>query len=115
MILPWLRRWHHQEAVPVFEASLQLFRALSDNLHSAWVLTNLGEASLQKGDIDRSLQLLSEARELFRALNHKRGVATATDRLGRLVLFGQDASQAAALFSESLRLFGETGDREGYS
>ena len=99
--------------MPVFEASLQLFRSLGDNWHSAWVLINLGDVSLQRGEIDRALQFFSEARDLFSVLNHKRGQAHAIDRLGRLAIWRHDPGQAMNLYSESFRLFREIGELNG--
>jgi predicted ATPase len=110
--LGWLMD-ENGEDIPLYEASLALYREIDDRGGVAFALRGLGAGLINQGEPKQSRERLLEALDLFRALPDPWGVAIALYNLGWLTSYQDDAARAAATWGESLDLFRQTGDRWG--
>ncbi len=99
--------------IPLYEASLTLYRELEDGWGQAFALRGLGATWLNQGNAERAAPLLDESLALFRELGDPWGTALALCNLGWLVGVRYDVEQAQAGWDEGLRLFRQSGDRWG--
>jgi tetratricopeptide (TPR) repeat protein len=94
-------------AVSLLEQSLALTQALGDRWATSWpltgyVLTNLGMAVEDQGDLARARGCYEEGLALGRALNDPYVIANTLGRLSSLALAAGDLDQAAERNEESL-------------
>jgi hypothetical protein len=94
-------------AVPLLEHSLAITQALGDRPASVisltgYVLTNLGMAVRDQGDLARARACFEEGLALGRALNDQYLIANTLGNLSSLALVAGDLEQAAARSEETL-------------
>lgn len=100
------------EAVARLTESLSLARAGPGWLLAA-SLMNLGVALLHAGDLDRSQQLLEEARAQYETIGDRVFTARVGVHLGQAALLRGEADAARTLFGGSLTAFRQTGEAMG--
>jgi predicted ATPase/DNA-binding SARP family transcriptional activator/DNA-binding CsgD family transcriptional regulator len=102
----------HTAAIALYEESLALYRALSDQPGIVALLNNLGMVAHYQGDYAHAMTRYSEALDLTRKLSDKRLIAVTLDQLGSLAKDMGEYERATLLGEESLSLFRATGDRQ---
>ena len=103
----------HERAIAYGDESLQLARALDDEMSEIGALTALGLAHLGVRDLHASREYHRESLERARALGRDRWVAIALTNIADLeIMLGNDA-EADELAAESLELHSRRGDIEG--
>jgi non-specific serine/threonine protein kinase len=102
-----------EEAVPLLEEGLALFRRLDDAAGTASALYNLGVTLVACLDYERAELLLAEAADLQRTLREPAGVARSLQALSLVALAQQRYRQAMTVAEEGLMLSGESDDKVG--
>ncbi|MFT3774660.1 MAG: tetratricopeptide repeat protein [Minicystis sp.] len=85
----------------------------TDALTEAARLARLGDAALDRGDLDEAAQRYAEALPLFRAIGDVRGEANGALRFGEIALRRGDADEAQRRYQEALPLFRRVQDALG--
>ena len=78
-------------------------------------LTYLGDLETERGNLEESIGLHTEALDLRRKLNQKLGIATSLRGLGRASLGLRDYPAARTYLKESAQLFRDEGARSGHA
>jgi tetratricopeptide (TPR) repeat protein len=97
------------------EASLELFRALGDEPHTALCLNHLGIALSNLGDIDGGIVCHEENAAISRRLGDGMRLSSALNNLGYCLLRRGQHRDARALFEDGLAVTREIGHRTGES
>jgi len=100
-------------AATLYEESLALRRASSDDAGAAGSLLNLGNLAIDQGDYARATSLLEESLALRRKLGDQWGVAAALNSLGEIARSQGASARALTLFETSLSLRRQIGDQRG--
>jgi predicted ATPase len=89
--------------------SLDLFRAIGDELDVGNLLHRLGMSAINRGEPARAREPLEESLAIFRRHGYRRGEAVAIGGLGYLAQHEGDADQAEALLEQSAAMAAEEG------
>jgi class 3 adenylate cyclase/tetratricopeptide (TPR) repeat protein len=93
--------------------ALEESQAAGDDAGYARSVLALGDIQQKEGDLDTSLETLSQARSLFERLGDRRGVAEALRQSGMAQLFMNDLAGAERSLAAALDEFVALGDRRG--
>jgi tetratricopeptide (TPR) repeat protein len=97
------------------EASLELYRALDDEPHTALALNHLGIALSNLGDIDGGIVCHEENAAISRRIGDGLRLSSALNNLGYCRLRRGQYEQARALFEDGLTVSRDMGHRTGES
>jgi non-specific serine/threonine protein kinase len=100
----------YDEATPLCEEALHLFRKLGQEQGAADCLNNLAVLAIMRGDAERATVLHGEALNLRRKLGDKLGVAGSLVNLGWVAQTQGNYERARALYEEGLALEREFGN-----
>jgi len=101
-------------AIPLLEASLQLYQSAGEPQGIARVLRALGQSAIEHGEPARGVTLIDESLAHYRELGDTCGTAEALlSRSCAAADWEGDYALATALAEESVRLFRELGDLRG--
>jgi predicted ATPase/DNA-binding SARP family transcriptional activator len=100
---------HVDDGEPAVEQSLELFRALGEELDAAIAQQDLGFAAWCRGDSARARALYEESREAFIRLGNEGWQAGAAHYLGELEVREGDLERGEALLRESLTFYRRVG------
>jgi DNA-binding SARP family transcriptional activator/Tfp pilus assembly protein PilF len=100
------------EALRRYEQALQVLRG-ADPVDAAYVLQNMAQIELERGDLDRAKTMSAEAVSLSREAGSRRTEAQALHRLGSAYLQAGQPGEAATVFGEALGAVHELGDPIG--
>jgi len=100
-------RW--DDAVEYYGRSRECSRQAGEAFGLARANLNEGELLSDRGEIDRSKELLSEAMRHFRASGYRLGVGIGSVNLGRLYARAGRFDEAKRELAEAERIFGELG------
>jgi tetratricopeptide (TPR) repeat protein len=98
-----------EQAQPLLEASLALYREIGDHPRELQVLTHLANVFYERGDVPKTWQLQRELLALARATGDKAQLANVLHNLGDLAREEGDYPGATAWYTESLALYREQG------
>jgi non-specific serine/threonine protein kinase len=93
------------------EASLEVYRRLGDEAHTAAVLQDLGRVSVELGEWMAAQSFLEESLTIELRLNNPYGIALSRLQMGLARFCGGELSQARTHLEESLEMFRELDDR----
>jgi predicted ATPase/DNA-binding SARP family transcriptional activator/DNA-binding CsgD family transcriptional regulator len=101
----------YAKGITLWEESLALVREAGDTYHVGTVLCNLGYATLQQGDYERSAVFSEESMEVARKLRNAGGeiIPETLVNLGLASLGQGDRERAGASFQEALSMSQNTG------
>jgi predicted ATPase/class 3 adenylate cyclase len=102
-----------EEARPLLERSLELFRKLGDARGEAEALTSLGFEATIRGNLDHAQALFESSLELRRQVGELVLVADSLHDLGFVALHRDDYERAEGLMGEGLSLFRQAGELRG--
>lgn len=102
-----------QQADPLAEAGLTLYRELADAAGTAKAALTLAGVRLTHNHYAGALPLLHEALELYRSLQDTLGMANALNHLGQAAKEQGHYAQAQTYFEESLALNRQLGNLRG--
>ena len=108
-----LKLAEHEQALPLLEEALQLFRAVSDRLGEANTLKAIGDAQHFRKELDKALQSYNQALQLFQAVGSRLGEANTLKAIGDVQRFRDQYDQALQSYHQALQLFQAIGDRLG--
>ena len=94
------------------EASLELYRAVGDDMGVARTSGLIANVACTSGDLDRAKVLYEETAKAFRRLGMKREVSSTLDNLGYVAALQGDDLEAQNLYEQSLHLALEIDSRE---
>lgn len=103
----------YAEADALFRASLELRRALEDDLGIATILNNLGAVAYDRGRVDQAIAYHEECLAIFREAGDQYRAAVSLNNLGVALLGADQPDRARTVFQESLDLRRRLGDRQG--
>ena len=106
-------RGDYQQATPLLEESLRLFRELGDTARVVRILSHLGLATMLDGDHQRSAALNDEAVALARQHDDREVLSLALSNQGAFLGVQEDLVRASVALQESLILAREVGDLRG--
>jgi len=89
-------------AISAFNASLVLYKKTKDKVGISYCLDYLSSAQSDKGNYQKALQLMNEARDLRAGMGDKPGEAIATNNLGEINLKEKKLPEAAKYFRETI-------------
>ena len=102
-----------EEAIPLLEESLALFRRLEDTVGTAAALYNLGVTLVACVEYERAEALLVEAVDLQRNLRDSASIARSLQALSLVTIAKQQYGQAMTAAEEGLMLSREAEDKVG--
>jgi len=102
-----------EEAIPLLEESLALFRRLEDTAGTAAALYNLGVTLVACVEYERAEALLVEAVDLQRNLRDSASIARSLQALSLVTIAQQQYGQAMTAAEEGLMLSREAEDKVG--
>ncbi|MEO1052674.1 MAG: sensor histidine kinase [Bacteroidota bacterium] len=109
--LAWFSRFHdYNEASGYALQANALAKSLGDKKREATSLVRLGGIEEIKGNLDKAIQLISQALVLERDVNHKYGVARAQSMLSSIYRHKKEYNLAVESGKESLDIFIELGN-----
>ncbi|GAB1639975.1 AfsR/SARP family transcriptional regulator [Krasilnikovia sp. MM14-A1259] len=100
------------EAVRRYQMALDVLRDI-DPVDAAYVLQNMAQIALERGDPDGAKLILAQALEMSRKAGSRRTEAQALHRLGNAHLQAGQPAEAAAVFGEALVAVRDLGDPIG--
>jgi non-specific serine/threonine protein kinase len=103
----------YPEATRLFDASLEIRRALDDQGGQAKTLNGLGVVAMDQGDNVRARILFEESAEIARALGDPALLDAPVSNLGIIAVAEQDFGTARALHTESLEIARARDDAVG--
>ncbi len=103
----------YEQAIPLLEASRDLFQQLEDQSGVASALNNLGLVALYRGDYDRAAPLFEESVALRRTMEDRRDLPITLTNVGVVTFYRGEYERAARVFEESLALFRLVGNGWG--
>lgn len=106
-------RGDYQQATPLLEESLRLFRELGDTSRVVRSLSHLGLATMLDGDQHRSATLNDQAVALARQQDDREVLSLALSNQGAFLGVHEDHVRASVALQESLILAREVGDLRG--
>ena len=111
-IAGWLACWQYEyeQAEPLLEEGLALFRAVNNQVGAAFALNMLGVIKVDQGDFDTSGMLHDECLRVFRGLKNQEGTANTLLTRGFSAFFRGNMTQAQAYCEESLLLYRQLHD-----
>jgi predicted ATPase len=99
------------EAIPLMQASLDLYRARNDLWGMAVGYNALGLCLTEAGEFDRAAQALEASLEAWRGAGDERGYARSLSNLAFVRRKHARYDQARQLYNEAAEIFSRTGDR----
>jgi len=106
-------RGEYEAALPLYEASLAVRRALDDSYGAAACLNNIAAIHDRMGNFDQTLRFATEALERVRAAGDLHGVASTLQSVGSAHLRLGNFAESQRLLEESLAIRREVGDPHG--
>jgi len=101
------------EAVPLFERGLAIWRELGDRDQQARELNTLGITRYHDGELDAARSVLEESISIAREISSDRRLATALTNLGQVEGAAGNFDRATQLLHEALALDQKHGDLQG--
>lgn len=109
---------------PVCEEAIELAdKLLSGNpspaisyrikVHKATAISGLAYSHMERGDIDKAIELVNNELTLYKEINYPAGVASTLNNLGVIYQEVGNLSLAIEHYSKSLKIREEIGDRKG--
>ncbi|MFL5761872.1 MAG: ATP-binding protein [Thermomicrobiales bacterium] len=96
-----------------YEASLEIWRELGDQLGIAMVLTNLGQLACSQSDFPRAKALLGESLTIWKGLKERNRIASVLHNLGEVAHNEGDFAEAQRLHREALEIRRSLRDATG--
>jgi tetratricopeptide (TPR) repeat protein/class 3 adenylate cyclase len=111
-ILDW-QQGAYRDAIGRYEAALEIFRRLDDDVHAGLILNSLGATLRAMGRSAESRARLEEALAMNRRSGHRLLEGHSLAALGELCLDDDEPERALEHFEASLAIRREIGDRAG--
>ena len=112
-IAGWLAFWQseYEQAVPLLEEALALFRSMSHNAGCVFALNMLGAIASEQGDFDKGNMLFAECLQLSRKSENHVGTANTLLTQTAITFFQGNFTQAQVYGEECLSLFTMLNDK----
>jgi tetratricopeptide (TPR) repeat protein len=102
----------HQNGEVYNREALALYRAMGDEVGSAWALVFLGNhAMASPGECKEGIRLCEEGLALFRKFDEKAGISLALNSLGELARSDGDYERAGRAYREAIDIAREQGNK----
>lgn len=101
-----------QQAISLFDQSLELTGARNDPAWMANAASHQGGLLTKNGDWDKAERRYRQASKLYRALQDSAGEASVLHQLGNIALAKGHDSKANGLFERALKLYNSTRDAQ---
>jgi tetratricopeptide (TPR) repeat protein len=108
-----LRRGDHETSIRRHQRSLQLFRELGDETHSAYALINLGNVMIRSGQPAQAANAYADARNHAIAAGNIPLTASSEYELAGMANADGDLDRARAWLSQSIQNYLEVNDENG--
>lgn len=105
----------YEQARPLLEESVRLWRQLGNKRRLGYSLIILGMVALNEGELDEARRHEEESVALFKEVDDKWGLALSLNDLGNVCSEGGDADLGLLCYKQSLALWSELEDKWGYS
>lgn len=102
-----------EAAIPLYQESLAISRAIGNATGTAISLYNLGWAATGQGDYRAAARHFQESLTLYRSIEHHDGIAHALDSLGMTHFYLGGYTESEQYFQDSLTIFKDLGDKQG--
>jgi DNA-binding winged helix-turn-helix (wHTH) protein/tetratricopeptide (TPR) repeat protein len=110
-VWPLMASGHPQEATTLCQEMLGTFAEVGDRLHLAAGMRFLGDARVDRGELQDALQQYRQALQISEATGNLAEVANTLNEIAIVYEMRSEPTQAEKLYRRSYQLFLETGDR----
>ncbi|MEQ8382484.1 MAG: tetratricopeptide repeat protein [Coleofasciculus sp. A1-SPW-01] len=108
-----LNQGRFQDAIALFQKSLEIQRRLGDVQAEAVTLNGLANIYIQQGKIEKAIALFKQSLELQRRVGNVQGEAATLNNLAAIDVQQGKIKRAIALFQQSLEIQRRLGDVQG--
>ncbi len=113
MGLSYLHLGEYDKALPCFEQSLEIRKAIGDKDGEGTTLSNMGTIALHKGDYEKALSYYEQALEFFRKAGKKSEVGTLLNNISQIYSARGDYEKALSYLEQALEIKKAIGDKAG--
>ncbi|NDJ20862.1 tetratricopeptide repeat protein [Nostoc sp. B(2019)] len=106
-------KWEVDEAIALYNQSLELWERIGDVQGKAATLQELGRIYANKGEVDEAIALYDQSLELWERIGDVQGKAATLHNLGYIYANKGEVDQAIALYNQSLEIEECIGNVQG--
>jgi len=103
----------YQQAIDVYQQSLEIQRQIGDRNGEANSLGNLGAAYSSLGEYERAIEFYQQSLEIQRQIGDRKGEANSLGNLGAAYGSLGEYERAVEFYQQSLEITRQIGDRSG--